>query len=288
MNRPSADIKEEARNELRPNYPPAEHFMRDCGQWLEWNGKNYRAGLRVTPHLSADPGGLRAGIWAALADLVGGAVATRTVQPNWVATSDLAVHLFSPVYEGELHVTTRLLRHGKRTAIIEANFFAGDQNQERVGLATLGFSVLKARGENQRMIENGEEPRTDFGDSQKPLSQDILDRLGVEIVDPKRGQIRLEPTAYSLNTLGAVQGGVLAVLADESGQTLARQVSQPDWVTRDMTLHYLALGKTGPLETEAEILNQSDEAALVRIEILDRGEANRLVLVATLRVGTHQ
>jgi uncharacterized protein (TIGR00369 family) len=200
----------------------------------------------------------------------------------------MSVHLFSPVYDGELHVTTRLLRHGKRTAIIEANFFAGDQNQSRVGLATLGFSVLKARGENQRMTEDAEGPRTEFGDSQKPLSRDILDRLGVEVLDPERGQIRLEPTAYSLNTLGAVQGGVLALLADEAGQTLARQVSQPDWVTRDMTLHYLALGKAGPLETEAEILSQSDEAALVRIKILDRGEADRLVLAATLRVGTHQ
>ena len=126
-------MEKEERNELRPNYPPVEHFMRDCGQWLEWNGEDYRAGLQATPHLSAAPGGLRAGIWAALADLVGGAVATRTVRPNWIATSDMSVHLFSPVYEGELHVTTRLLRHGKRTAIIEANFFAGEQKQRASG-----------------------------------------------------------------------------------------------------------------------------------------------------------
>jgi hypothetical protein len=55
-----------------------------------------------------------------------------------------------------------------------------------------------------------------------------------------------------------------------------------------MTLHYLALGKTGPLETEAEILSQSEEAALVRVEILDRGQANRLILAATLWVGAHR
>lgn len=281
-------MEKEERNEFTISYPPAEHFMRDCGQWLEWNGEGYRAGLLATPHLSAAPGGLRAGIWAALADLVGGAVATRTVRPDWIATSDMAVHLFSPVYDGELHVTTRLLRHGKKTAIIEVNFFGGEKNKKRVGLATLGFSILKARGETQRMTEEAEALRIEFGDVQNPLTQDILDRLGVEILDPERGQIRLEPTAYCGNTLGAVQGGVLALLADEAGQSLGRQVGHPDWVTRDMTLHYLALGKTGPLETEAEILSQSEHAALVRVEILDRGQANRLILVATLRVGTHR
>lgn len=281
-------MKNEQGNEFTISYPPAEHFMRDCGQWLEWNGEEYRAGLRATTHLSAAPGGLRAGIWAALADLVGGAVAARTVRPDWIATSDMAVHLFSPVYDGELHVATRLLRHGKRAAIIEVNFFAGEQKQRRVGLATLGFSILKARGEIQRMTEQAEAPRTEFGHAQRPLTQDILDRLGVEILDPGRGQIRLEPTAYNCNTLGTVQGGVLALLADEAGQSLGRRVGEANWVTRDMTLHYLALGRTGPLETEAEILSQSEESALVRVEILDRGEANRLILAATLRVGAHR
>ena len=275
-------------NELTSAYPPPEHFIRDCGQWVEWDGENYTAGLRVTPHISAHPGGVRAGVWASLADLIGGAVATRAVRPNWIATSDLSVHTFQPLYEGELKVTGRILRQGRRTVIIEVDFFESSRPASPIGMATVGFSVLEARGDIQQMKGSEEPIRSEFGDAQNPLTQDILGRLGAETLDAAQGRVRLHPSSYSSNTLGAVQGGVLALLTDEAGQLLAREKGQPEWVTRDLALHYLALGKTGPLETRARWLDGGGESALVRVEIVDRGEDDRRVLAATLRVGAHQ
>jgi uncharacterized protein (TIGR00369 family) len=274
-------------DELTSEYPPPEHFIRDCGQWVDWDGEVYTAGMRAAPHISAKPGGVRAGIWASLADLIGGAVATRAIRPNWIATSDLSVHLFSPLYEGELQVAAHVLRQGRRTIIIEVDFFAAGLEAPPIGMATLGFSVLKARGGVQQMRGSENPFHAEFSNAQKPLEQDILKRLGVETLDATQGQIRLHPSSYSSNTLGAVQGGVLALLADEAGQLLARQEAQAEWVTQDLALHYLALGKSGPLETRARLLNRNRESALVRVEILDRGEGDRRVLAATLRVGAH-
>ena len=287
MTQDSSDSSQKL-NELTSAYPPAEHFIRDCGQWVEWDGDSYTAGLRATPHISAHPGGVRAGIWASLADLIGGAVATRAVSPNWIATSDLSVHLFSPLREGELQVASRILRQGRRTVIIEVDFFESGRPASPIGMATVGFSVLEARGDIQQMKGSAEPIRSEFGDTQNPLAQDILSRLGVETLDAAQGRIRLHPSSYSSNTLGAVQGGVLALLTDEAGQLLARERGQPEWVTRDMALHYLALGKTGPLETRVRWLDGGAESALVRVEILDRGEGDRRVLAATLRLGAPQ
>ena len=280
------DLK--TRNEFTSDYPPVEHFMRDCGQWIEWDGENYTAGMPATPYVCAEPGGVRLGIWASLADLIGGAVATRAVRPDWIATSDMTVHLFSPLHEGELRVVARLLRQGRRTVIIEVDLLGAEADQTPIGMATLGFSVLKARGPIQQMKSGDEPNRTDFAHADKALDRDILTRLGAEALDPAEGRIRLETSAYSSNTLGATQGGVLALLADEAGQLLGRARGQAQWVTRDMTLHYLALGRTGPLETRARLLHPGPESALVRVEILDRGESDRRVLAATLRVGEIQ
>ena len=90
--------------------------------------------------------------------------------------------------------------------------------------------------------------------------------------------------------------GELTIWSSDPGSATTRRMSivaegeeeaQAEWVTQDLALHYLALGKSGPLETRARLLNRNRESALVRVEILDRGEGDRRVLAATLRVGAH-
>ncbi len=265
-------------------YPPDEHFLRDLGHWLEWDGEAYRAGLRAIPELGAAPGGVRAGVWAALADTIGGAVATRAVQPNWIATSDLSVHIFSAVRDGEISATARLLRQGRRTAVVEIELFSSAAPDEPVGLATVGFSVLEARGDLQRSDHPQATSRTEFGHPDRPLSEDILTRVGVHWLDARAGQLSLKPNPRVRNTLGAVQGGVLALLADAAGEARGRAEGRESGVTCDLALHYLAQGKTGPLETRTRVLARGPDGARVRVEILDRGQSDRLVAVATNRV----
>ncbi|MFP6639903.1 MAG: hotdog domain-containing protein [Myxococcota bacterium] len=76
----------------------------------------------------------------------------------------------------------------------------------------------------------------------------------------------------------------LALLADAAGEARGRAEGHESGVTRDLALHYLAQGKTGPLETRTRVLALRPDGALIRVEILDRGESDRLVAVATNRV----
>jgi acyl-coenzyme A thioesterase PaaI-like protein len=52
-------------------------------------------------------------------------------------------------------------------------------------------------------------------------------------------------------------------------------------VTSDFTLHFLALGKHGPIKTLARVLRQDQASALVRVEVRDSSPDERLLAVAT-------
>ena len=266
-------------------YPPAKHILRDLAHWLETDGQTYRAGVRVIPELCAPAGGVRAGVWATLTDLSSGTAAAQAMSPNWLATSDITLHTFASVTSGEISTRARVLRQGRSKVVIEVDLLDDANPNQPVGLATVGFSALEPRGGVQSVSQHATSSRTVFGRADQPLSENILDRVGLRVLDATSGRLSLSPNPYCHNSLGAVQGGALALMADAAGESIFRATGQNDWATRDITLHYLALGKVGPLETHCRVLQQTHQEALVRTEILDHGADNRRVLVATSRVG---
>ena len=52
-------------------------------------------------------------------------------------------------------------------------------------------------------------------------------------------------------------------------------------VTEDLAIHYLELSRVGPVRTRARILRRTNQATLVRIELHDAGDNNRLLSIAT-------
>ncbi|HZM54334.1 MAG TPA: hypothetical protein VFC03_04840, partial [Acidimicrobiales bacterium] len=78
-------------------YPPARHILGDLGMVAEVTSDSAaRVRTRVTPHITAADGGVRAGVLATLVDIVGGAIAARALQPDWMATADLALQVVRP------------------------------------------------------------------------------------------------------------------------------------------------------------------------------------------------
>jgi acyl-coenzyme A thioesterase PaaI-like protein len=57
-----------------------------------------------------------------------------------------------------------------------------------------------------------------------------------------------------------------------------------DGTVLDLSINYLSLVKIGPARTSARILRSSENEALVRVELKDRGNENRLCTVATALV----
>ena len=92
--------------------------------------------------------------------------------------------------------------------------------------------------------------------------------------------------AYVRNTIGAVQGGVVALLADTAG---ARAVSSAlgagsTAVAVDLQITYLATGRVGPMVTRVGPVSvaPASGSGQVVVELVDSGAGDRLTAVVTV------
>ena len=272
-------------NDLSPDYPPVPHILRDLGIVVEMQGLDCRAGLEVVSHMCSEAGGMRIGTMSMLVDVVAGAYATRAVAPNWVATCDMVVHQFAAPARGIIAAFPRVLRHGKSTIVVEIDVTCQEEPEVLIGLGRVTFSILESRNELQRTEPREEFVRSEFAVPGSGLVNPVLEQIGAKVLSAGNGEVELAISPYVGNTLGALQGGVLSMLLDRSAELAGRRVGQADWATSDLAIHFLSLGKAGPLRSHARVLKSSPNGAKVRVEVRDEGRDHRLVSVATADVG---
>ncbi len=280
-NRPEPEI-----HHMTRGYPPDEHILRDLGIYLEQEGDEIRAGMEIVPAICTSSGGVRAGVVGALVDVVAGAFAARAVAPDWIATCDLVLHQFAAVANGGLVASARALRQGRSTVVVEVEVRRAKDRQQLVALSTVTFSVVESRGESQRALDDeGGFTRTLFARPDSGFDRSVGEKLGARICDAASGEVELAISPYNTNTLGALQGGGLAILIDLSAEVAGRAVGRGAWVTKEYVVHFLALGKRGPLRSRARVLQSSEHGVQLRLEVRDEGSGGRLVSVATALVG---
>ena len=56
-------------------------------------------------------------------------------------------------------------------------------------------------------------------------------------------------------------------------------------MTRDLAIHFLAIGRKGPRSTRATLLRRTADEALLRVESRQRGADDRLCTVTAAMVG---
>lgn len=271
-------------------YPPDVHVMRDLRLWIERGPDGARAGLELVPELLNGRGHARLGVLATLSDAAGGEFAVRAARPDSVATSDLVLHVTRPLRGGTVVAVPELLRRTRATIVIEALLreeggeARGQGDGEPAGLVTMTFAVLPGRPGVQRMGTGRDEPRTEFALDDSQLDAPFLERIGARVVDAAGGAVELPLSPYVGNSLGGLQGGVMAALTDLSAESCAGAAIGADCVTTDLALNYLALGRAGPIRTRARVLRVESAGALVRVEVRDAGAGERLLAVATANV----
>jgi acyl-coenzyme A thioesterase PaaI-like protein len=72
---------------------------------------------------------------------------------------------------------------------------------------------------------------------------------------------------------------MIAILADVAGEVAARSAAGKPLTTSDLAIHYLSQGKRGPFRTRTRVLRTTDDTALTRVEVVDRGMEDRLIAV---------
>jgi uncharacterized protein (TIGR00369 family) len=257
--------------------------LRDLRLWIERGEPGTRTGLEVVPGLLGPTGEPRLGVVATLADVAGGELAVRSARPGWVATSDLVLHRLRGLRGGHLEARPELVRRTRSTIVLEVT--VGDGATAPVALATMTFAVLPAREGQRRMGVGADAPRTDFALPGSGLDGSLIERIGARCLDATAGRFELALDPYVGNSLGALQGGVAALLVDLAAEAAGGAALGSPCLARDMALNYLALAREGPVRTGAAVLRADAAAALVRAEVCDgAGGRTALATVAVVRV----
>lgn len=270
--------------EMPAEYPPPDHVLRDLGVRMTTGEGGREVAIPLCPELQSDAGHVRAGVLAVLVDVYGGGAALEAVAPDWIATGDLAVHLLRPASDGEVRAVGRVLRAGRRTVVLEVEVHDRAELPLPVALATMTFSRLPRR-DIQKFPSRDTQASTTFAQSGSGFRKPFFEQIGARVVDASRGVVEIDLHPYIGNTLRSIQGGVVAALSDEAAQQAARAAVAPDLVTTDLAVHYLELTRKGPVRSSARILRPGDHGALVRTELRDRGDDDRLLSVATVTLG---
>jgi uncharacterized protein (TIGR00369 family) len=268
--------------QLPRDYPPAQHVLRDLRLWSEAGAEPPCAGIPVAPALFGATGACSAGALAVLVDAVAGGAALRAAPASWIATSDMRLHWLAPARSGELVASAHALRSGRTNIVLEVEVHAA---AALVAHATVAFSRLEAQGEYQQRPRGERLGRVAFGGESAGFARPWAEALGARLGDAAAGVVELPLGPYVGNSLGGLQGGVAVALLD-----LAAQAAGSAWLgrpaaTRDLAVHFLALGRSGPMRTRATRLRRVGEDVLLRIESRDAGAEDRLCTVATATVG---
>jgi uncharacterized protein (TIGR00369 family) len=154
-----------------------------------------------------------------------------------------------------------------------------------VAWASMTFSVLPARNPSSS-IQSAVELPARWAFDGGGLDRPVLEALPVEVLDAAAGQLSVAVRPYLFNSFRAVQGGVIALLADAAGAEAlgaAHGLDGSGFVVTDLQIAYLALGRVGPVVTSARVLGTGpDGRAGAVVELRDRGADDRLMTVANV------
>jgi uncharacterized protein (TIGR00369 family) len=272
-------------HDIAEAYPPHHHILRDLRVCLEFRGHG-RAVVRapVVPEICTEDGDLQIGAVATLIDVLGGALTVRAVHPDWIATASLSVHLTGRPGSDGIAAAGEVIRAGRTMAIINVDIqeAGGDPYVPpgSIGTGMMTFSRLPRREDTPALQLDMDRPGTfDFATEGSGLKRSYRDAAGVRVLDEGSGVAEIEMKDYVRNSVQVLQGGMIAVLADVAGETAAGAVSARRMTTKDVAIQYLSQGKRGPFRTRARVVRMTDDTALTRVEVIDRGMEDRLIAV---------
>lgn len=267
-------------------YPPPHHVLSDLGIEVDApDGSVTVARLPVTPHLFGGHGGVRLGVLATLVDVVGGAIGVEVLAPDWMATSDLAIHGLRPATGAVVEARGTVVRRGRTTLVIETTVSDGADAPGPVAWATMTFAVLPASaaaGPRPRRTERRAFRGAGFD---RPVSEAVGITTGEGVAPGDGGAVASLPVDdYVRNSFGAVQGGVVALLGETAAmRSLYLAGAAPELAPVDLQVTYVATARAGPVLATPRWSEVGARGASTVVELVDPGAGGRLTSVVSLR-----
>jgi uncharacterized protein (TIGR00369 family) len=261
------------------NYPPDRHLLRDLRLTFERGDEHSsRAWMPVVPEVCTHDGAVRAGALATLVDVIGGGLAATAAHPGWIATADLTLHLVGAATRGSVEARARVAHTGRTTVVIEVDLY--DDAGSRIGIATMSFAVLPRRDENPDITTSMSSGPSTMALATSGMRASMLDELELRVVDAARGELEAPVGEWSLNSLGAMQGGAVATLVDAAAESAASAHAGTPLVVTDIQLTYLALARVGPMHTRVDVLGTAPGSVTTQVETVDTGSGSRVTSLA--------
>lgn len=264
-------------------YPPPAHIIRHLKMDLEVRSADELVGsMPVLDDLRDEGGALRMGALATFVDVAAGTFSHERVRPDWLATTDMKLHLLRPIVADEVRLVTTTLRAGKRSVLSRS--VATDDDGE-VARAWVTYLRLPRRDDSPTVPEGSrvglrlhyvEDPDLDTERDRPRLD----DYVGISVADDG---VSLECPHHSRihNSFGSLQGGAAAVLLERWVLDAAeRRFGEPCRVT-DLHVQYLGQTRAGPFRVEGEVLRDDPASITAEVSVLDAGNDGAVLDLAT-------
>ncbi len=199
---------------------------------------------------------------ATLADVACGSLAGRSFEPRLALTLDLGLDVVGDASADRFALTGRVLKAGRSTVVTEVEFRQAGHGR-LAAVAQLTFVPSPRPGD---VLPPGLRPRSSEGRFRERWEQ----QCGVRILEP--GTVELDCSTYVTQLSGTLQGGMVALMGELAAETLEAPVVAGQF-------RYLASVRLGPGRATARLLGDG----VVRVEVRDTGNADRLAAIAVLR-----
>jgi acyl-coenzyme A thioesterase PaaI-like protein len=247
-------------------------FTSELGLSVDVEGDTLVGRAHVVPEMCIPTAGtLRPSVLLSWADTLAGSLATERTLPRVCMTVDLDVRVVGAVPAGvQVRGVGRILKTGRVLTFTETTFLI-DGSDEPTAFV-LGTFVASPRPEDTAdsfvtQVTTGSRRRR----SNQAPTVPITDILGAREIAP--GVVEADRHPRILNWVETVQGGAVALLAEEAALSL------PDApVPTELEVRYLRTVRVGPMRATAHLLG-----GFTQIEVIDVGNADRLAAVAISR-----
>lgn len=235
--------------------------------------------VRVEPHPAiCSHGVIRSSVLVLMVDMMAGFIAEADAAGDWHFTTDLSLRMQPVPTAGPLVARGKPLRVGRRTSSAEVSI--ADAAGVEVAYGQAGFSRAPRRHGDPPQPHVNAQPLQHI----PPLIETpVLEAGGFRVVDPAAGRVEVELDARLLNPAGVMQGAMVTLVAEAAGEALARHAWNAPAVVTDMDVRYLAMGREGPIHSEAAWIGPAEDGR-VRAALYDAGNRDRLVATVLLRV----
>ena len=263
-----------------PDYPPYGHIIRHLRMDLRSTSNEQLDCTMPVSDDIRDPGGaVRFGAMSTMIDVAAGTFSHDLVRPDWLATSDMKVHLIRPSFADEIRSTTTSLRAGKKL-VLSLNVV--EDNRGEIARSWVTYVRLPRRDDSPTVERGGLTGRRLHYIEKEDLQPrpTLDDYIGLRI-GPGELTFELEHQPQIHNSFGSIQGGVATTLVERMAALAGEQeLAGPCRVT-DLHIYFIGQTRAGPFRVEGTVLRKDERSVTVEVSVVDAGNDDRLLDLGT-------